>query len=551
MPESSSQTSEQLAATYWDWRMSEYPEQATMHGYPGDHTKWTNMSATAIDDRRRWLSAFLTEVESLDEQSLNRDLLHYEIASRVDQNRFPNEFLGLTSMGGPHTAAAQMVAMMPKAKRSDLDDILGLVAAFPAYLEQSIETLRRGLAAGVSQPRVVLRGVPDQVAAQIQTDTDAAPIIQALGEVPLDFKAEVAAIYRDTVSAAFERFHTFLTGEYLPAAREDIALSALPDGAEWYGAQVKYFTTSDMTPEDVHKIGLDEVARIRDLLQQTVAEVGYDSFDAFTKFLREDPQFYFETAEELLVAYRDICKRADPELARLFGTLPRLPYGVLPVPSYIEQTTTTAYYQRGAPEIGRAGYFFANTYNLAARPKWEMEALSLHEAVPGHHLQLALASEIENMPKFRKHFILTAYTEGWGLYSESLGAEMGFYKDPYSRFGQLTYEMWRAIRLVVDTGMHALGWSRERAIQYFIDNTGKTEHDIVVEVDRYIAWPGQALAYKIGELKIKQMRALAEGTLGDRFDIRAFHDQVIGEGALPLSILDSKIRHWLAAQPAR
>jgi uncharacterized protein (DUF885 family) len=267
-------------------------------------------------------------------------------------------------------------------------------------------------------------------------------------------------------------------------------------------------------------------------------------------FLRTDPRFFYERAEDLLTGYRDICKRADPELVRLFATLPRLPYGVVAIPSYAEKSQTTAYYEPGSPAAGRPGYFFANTYDLRARPKWEMEALALHESVPGHHLQIALAQELPDVPEFRKHAFHTAYIEGWGLYSEALGAEMGFYKDPYSRFGQLTYEVWRAIRLVLDTGMHAFGWPREKAIAYFEENAGKAAHDIVVEVDRYIVWPGQALAYKIGELKIKQLRARAAAALAGSFDVRAFHDQVLGSGALPLDVLESRIDSWIAGRRA-
>ena len=247
-------------------------------------------------------------------------------------------------------------------------------------------------------------------------------------------------------------------------------------------------------------------------------------------------------------AYRNIAKRADPELAHLFGKLPRLPYGVKEVPSYAEKSQTTAYYEPGSPQAGRPGWYMVNTYALNTRPKWEMEALSLHEAVPGHHLQIALAQEMEQAPEFRKHGGYTAFVEGWGLYSESLGTEMGFYKNPYMKFGQLTYEMWRAIRLVVDTGMHSMGWSRQKAIDYFMANASKTEHDITVEVDRYIVWPGQALAYKIGELKLKELRAFATKELGEKFDIREFHDQVLDNGALPLDILENRIKEWVSAK---
>jgi uncharacterized protein (DUF885 family) len=307
-----------------------------------------------------------------------------------------------------------------------------------------------------------------------------------------------------------------------------------------------------LSPQEIHNVGLAEVKRIRKVMDRVIAESGFEgSFEEFLLFLRTDPQFYHTTAEGLMREYRDIAKRADPELTKVFGRLPRNPYGVIPVPSYAEKSQTTAYYQRGSIRAGRPGYFFANTYALNTRPRWEMEALTLHEAVPGHHLQISLQQELENVPWFRQVASYTAFTEGWGLYSESLGEEMGFYRDPYSRFGQLTYEMWRAVRLVVDTGMHSLGWSRDQAIQYFMENAGKQEHDIIVEIDRYIVWPGQALAYKLGELKIKELRAYAESELGERFDIRSFHDRVLGQGAVPLTVLDADIRSWVAQQLKR
>ena len=312
---------------------------------------------------------------------------------------------------------------------------------------------------------------------------------------------------------------------------------------------IRHYTTTSLTPDKIHEIGLIEGKRIREEMEAIKEEVGFnEGLIDFFEFLRTDSRFYYETADELLAGYRDICKRADPELIKLFRKLPRQPYGVVPIPAYIEKSVTTAYYQPGSNEAGRAGFFFANTYDLTSRPKWEMEALALHEAVPGHHLQLAIADEIEGLPEFRKYGRYTGYVEGWGLYSESLGEEMGFYTDPYSKFGQLTYEMWRAIRLVVDTGLHAKGWSRNQAIDFFKANAGKAEHDIVVEVDRYIVWPGQALAYKLGELKIKQLRTRASSKLKDEFDIRLFHDEILWNGALPLSILEKRIENWINKQ---
>jgi len=317
-------------------------------------------------------------------------------------------------------------------------------------------------------------------------------------------------------------------------------MSDLPDGKAWYAFNVRTVTTTTLAPDQIHELGLSEVKRIRKEMDKVITQTGFKgSFAEFSKFLRADPKFYYTDADSLLQGYRDIAKRADPELARLFGKLPRLPYGVKAVPAYAEKSQTTAYYQPGSPKAGRPGWFYANTYALNTRPKWEMEALTMHEAVPGHHLQISLAQEMEDAPDFRKHGGYTAFVEGWGLYSESLGTEMGFYKDPYMKFGQLTYEIWRAIRLVVDTGMHSRGWSRQKAIDYFMEN-------VTVEVDRYIVWPGQALAYKIGELKYKELRAYASKELGDKFDVRQFHDQVLGNGALPMDVLELRLKEWVS-----
>jgi len=309
---------------------------------------------------------------------------------------------------------------------------------------------------------------------------------------------------------------------------------------------VKWHTTTNQTAQEIHQIGLSEVKRLRAEMDKVMAAAGFKgSYEAFKKFLRTDPRFYFKDAGSLLTAYRDIAKRADPELARLFGRLPQTPYGVKAVPDAIAPSQTTAYYDPGSFAAGRPGYMFANTYKLEARPKWEMEALTLHEAVPGHHIQVSIAQEFEGLPDFRKNSSYTAFVEGWGLYAESLGEEMGFYKDPYSKFGQLTYQMWRAIRLVVDTGLHSMGWTRDQAIHFFRENAAKTDQDIIVEVDRYIVWPGQALGYKMGQLKIQELRTRAARQLGSRFDIRQFHDIVLGQGAVPMDLLEQQVNAWI------
>jgi uncharacterized protein (DUF885 family) len=407
----------------------------------------------------------------------------------------------------------------------------------------------------VTPPRITLRDVPEQVLNVITDDPMNSPLLHRFTEFPTTIppaeqevlRNRAIELYRTQVVPAFRQLHEFLVKKYLPATRESIAVSAMPDGQSWYAYRVRRSTTTDMTPAEIHQLGLQEVKRIRAEMENVMRSTGFTgTFAEFTKFLQTDPQFFFTNPEDLIAAYRNIAKRADPELIKLFGRLPRTPYGVIPVPAYAEKSQTTAYYNSGSEQAGRPGYFYANTYDLASRPKWEMEALTLHEAVPGHHLQISLAQEMEDVPEFRKDAGYTAFVEGWGLYAESLGEEMGFYTDPYSKFGQLTYEMWRAIRLVVDTGIHSMGWTREQAIAFFKENSSKTDHDITVEVDRYIVWPGQALAYKIGELKIRELRTYATEALGDKFNIREFHDEVLRHGALPLDVLEADIRNWVA-----
>jgi uncharacterized protein (DUF885 family) len=358
-------------------------------------------------------------------------------------------------------------------------------------------------------------------------------------------------IYASTVAPAFQKLHDYVASAYIPACRENIAATALPNGAAAYAFHVRWQTTTNLTPQQIHEIGLAEVKRIRAEMDKVIASAGFKgSFHDFTEFLRTDASFYYEKPEDLVNGYRVIAKKIDPELAHVFGKLPRLTYGVCLIPEFKAPSQTTAYYQPGATQAGRPGCYFVNTYNLHARPKWEMEALTLHEAVPGHHLQISLAQEMEDTPEFRKHVGYSAFVEGWALYSESLGEEIGLYRDPYSKFGQLSYEMWRAVRLVVDTGMHAMGWTREQAIQFFKDNTGKTDQDITVEVDRYIVWPGQALAYKLGQLKIRGLRTEAERRLGASFNARAFHDAVLEQGAVPLNVLEEHMKRWIEAPAA-
>jgi uncharacterized protein (DUF885 family) len=443
---------------------------------------------------------------------------------------------------------------MPAATPRDYDHIIERLQGVGPLVDQVIALMERGLAAGLTPPRITLRDVPSQVDGQIVADASRSPLLEAFGQWPgvvpeadrAALTARATQAYEQSVRPAFTKLRDFLVTRYVPASRESTSAADLPDGRALYEYHARWHTTTAMTPQQIHEIGLAEVKRIRGEMDAIVAGTGFaGGYADFVRFLRTDPRFYYTDAASLLTGYRDICKRADPELAHLFGRLPQTPYGVKPIPDAIAPSQTTAYYDPGSFVVGRPANMFANTYKLDARPKWEMEALTLHEAVPGHHLQIALAQERHGLPDFRRHSSYTAYVEGWALYAESLGEDMGFYEDPYSKFGQLTYEMWRAVRLVVDTGLHAMGWSRDQAIRFFRENAAKTEQDIIVEIDRYIVWPGQALGYKIGQLRIRELRASAERELGPRFDVRAFHDTILEEGAVPLDVLERRVKAWV------
>jgi prolyl oligopeptidase len=433
------------------------------------------------------------------------------------------------------------------------------MAAVDRVIDQTIAVQEEGRKQGYMPPAVLMERIPDQIAAQLVENAEDSPFYQAFRSLPDGIpakdqerlRAAARKAIENTIVPSYRKFSRYFNDTYLPASRDSIGASSLPDGKAFYEYRTRVYTTTSMTPDEIHRLGLSEVQRIRGEMQLIIDELEFSgSFAEFLDFLRTDPQFYYETPEQLFDAYLAICKRIDPELVKLFGVLPRIPYGLRPIPASIAPDTTTAYYNQPAADGSRAGYYYVNLYKPEVRPKYEMEVLSVHEAVPGHHLQIALQMELGDMPAFRRYSGFTAFTEGWGLYSESLGYDLGLYKDPYSRFGALTYEMWRAVRLVVDTGMHYKGWTRQQAIDFFKANAAKTELDIINEIDRYIGWPGQALAYKIGQLKILELRRNAEQTLGDAFDIRAFHDALLGGGALPLEVLETRMHHWLADQIA-
>jgi len=547
----------------WAHNMAEYPEWATNIGYAGYNDRWTDWSFEAIDRRKATTRLQARVLGSIDRKRLSKtdqvsyDLFDRDLRDDLEGQRYRDELMPINQMGGIQQNLARVLSMMPANTTTQCEDILARLNAVPIVVDQTLALLDSGLSIGITPPRVTLTEVPRQIQNQIVDDPADAPSLEFLNNMSdaidsaerEDIRRQARAAYTDEIIPAFRKLHDFFAKTYLPGCRESVAWSELPDGREWYDYLVRHYTTTSLTPDEIFNIGQSEVKRIRQEMDRIISETGFEGdFAAFCEFLRTDERFFFDTAEDLLREYRDISKRVDPELVKLFGKLPRLPYGVIQVPSYAEKSQTTAYYEPGSAEAGRPGYFYANTYDLKSRPRWEMAALTLHEAVPGHHLQISLAQELENIPKFRRHSWITAYGEGWALYAESLGEEMGFYADPYSKFGQLTYEMWRAIRLVVDVGIHVKGWSRQRAIDFFTENSSKTPHDIEVEIDRYIVWPGQALAYKIGELRIKELRAFAEEKLGESLDIRAFHDELLGYGSLPLDLLESRMKRWVEAQ---
>jgi uncharacterized protein (DUF885 family) len=562
-------------AADWKYWMTEEPEEATTFGYPGQNARWTDWSPAAIDRRAQHLKKSIADMKGMSRgefpasEQLNYDL-YLELLERAEEGqRFHidslpmasvvplNLYAPVTQTDGLLQNAPDTIDQMPTEHASDYEDILSRLNAYPALVDQTIALMKVGMAHGWTPPKVTMQGVPKQATDEIFSDPMASPLLGAFKKFPAsftdaqktDFTARAKAAYSDKVSPTLARLRDFLEQTYVPACRDSISAAALPDGADYYRYMVRWQTTTKLTPEQIHQTGLDQVKELRAQIEQVVAQTGYAGrVTDFENFLRTDPQFFAKTPAELLKVYRDAAKRADPETAHLIGKLPRLPYGIRPIPDATAPGQTDGYYEQGSPPTGRPGYVYVNTYKLDSRPEWEVEDTILHEGVPGHHLQVSLGQEMENVPEFRKQLGYSAYVEGWALYSESLGTEMGFYTDPYQKFGYLSGQMWRAVRLVVDTGMHSMGWTREQAIQYFEENTGLPGLLATSETDRYIVWPGQALAYKTGQLKIRELRTRAEKELGDRFDIRAFHDVILDNGALPLDLLETRVNAWIARE---
>ncbi|NDE01158.1 MAG: DUF885 domain-containing protein, partial [Gammaproteobacteria bacterium] len=539
---------ERLHALFRDSWQKELAADPLTANYLGDNRyndRWPDLSAAGIASRqqhdRDTLAALRSiarsELSSADQ--LNYDLFAREYEQRIATAAFKPWLYQINHQGGIQTLS-EVTELLSFSTVKDYEDWIARLDKVGTLVDQHIALLEQAVREKRTQPRAIMQRVPPQLALQTVASAEQSPFYAPFKRFPESIGAADrarltaagrAAIER-TVLPAYTRLSKAFNERYLPATRNTVGINDTPDGAAFYRERIAYHTTSSaLTADQIHAIGLAEVARIRAEMEKIKDQVGFKgSLQEFFVFLRTDPQFYYKTGQELFEGYLAVSKRIDPNLVRLFGTLPRTPYGVRPIPATSAPNTTTAYYQGPAADGTRPGYYYVNLYRPEVRPKYEMEVLSVHEAVPGHHLQIALAMEQAGMPDFRRNAGYTAYIEGWALYSESLGEELGLYQDPYSKFGQLTYDMWRAVRLVVDTGMHAKGWSRQQAIDFFKDNAAKTEADIVNEIDRYISWPGQALAYKIGQLRIQSLRAEAARELGPRFDLRQFHDALLASG---------------------
>ena len=543
----------------WEAQLANDPVFASQLGDRRYNDRWADQSIEAINAAQAQQRDFLRRVYAIDRSALAaNDQLNYELFRRelqytVDEFQFNGYLLPFSHRGGVQNLESNTTGLSFESVQ-DYDDWLTRMSGIGNVIDQSIKLAEQGRKAGMMPAKIQMQRIPSQIAAQLVSDPEASPFYGLFANLPAAIpeveqtrlRARALDTIRNTILPAYQKLALYFSETYLPACRDSIGLSVLPNGNAWYEQRARRFTTTPMSPDEIHRLGLDEVRRIRDAMQVIIDEVDFSgSFQDFLVFLRSDPQFYFDNPDDLYESYLATSKRIDPELVKLFGKLPRMPYGVKPIPDSIAPDTTTAYYTEPAADGSRAGIYWVNLNKPEVRPKYEIEVLTVHEAMPGHHLQIALQQELGELPNFRRYGGFTAFSEGWGLYSESLGYDLGLYKDHYSRFGQLTYEMWRAVRLVVDTGIHYKGWTREQAIDFFKDNAAKSELDIVNEIDRYIGNPGQALAYKIGQLKMQAIRQRAETVLGGKFDVREFHDELLGAGALPLDLLEQRMDAWI------
>lgn len=541
----------------WEHTLQENPYFASLLGDLRFNNKVSSNSSEKFKSDANYERAFLDKLDKIklsnlnDSDQLNYRLIKTSMEVSLEGRNFPRYYMALNQRGGVQDYYSYG-DRLNFSNKTDYEDWFERIKGFNENVKNSLKNNKEGLEMGYTQPKLVTRAVVSQIESLLASSMEDHPYYKIFlsaneiigDEEASEIQSRVKDFIKNELNPSYRKLMTFLKNVYLPNSRNSVGISDVPDGKAWYEYLVKYHTTTDLTPDEIHEIGLKEVARIRSEMEDIIALVEWEGdFNSFLRFLRTDPQFYYETGEELLDAYRAMSKKIDAFMPLLFNKLPRAPYGVIPIPMESAPYTTTAYYN--APSKGRPGYYYANLYKPETRPKYEIPVLSVHEAVPGHHHQIALAQELENVPKFRNHLSFTSFVEGWGLYSEQLGENMGLYDDPYDKFGQLTYDMWRAIRLVVDTGMHYKGWSREEAVELFLQNTAKTPQDINNEVDRYIAWPGQALAYKIGQLKIMELRDKAKEELGEKFDLKDYHDFILSFGSIPMNILEEKVNEFI------
>jgi len=549
---------EEYLAAQWDEDLKDSPIFASLLGdkrfnqdiTPNDIEYYQNR-ISILEEKKQKLKAFdFNKLNS--DNKLNYKLLNLNLDNSIEASTYPSYYMSLNQRGGVQSYYETGDRLVYSSK-TDYEDWLVRLSKYSENINNTTNNLKEGLSKGYTQPKLVTRQVITQIDNLLNNDIDSHPYLKIflsandeyfINDEKNQLIDDAKELISNKIIPAYQELNEFLKNEYLPKSRDSIGLDGVPDGKKWYEYVARYHTTTNLTPDEIHEIGLSEVSRIRSEMEEIINDLKWDGdFKSFLNYLRTSPRFYYDNGEDLLNAYLIMAKKIDPLLPKIFKVFPRAPYGVIPIPDESAPFTTTAYYN--GPAKGRPGYFYANLYKPESRPKYEIPVLTVHEAVPGHHFQISLAQELENVPTFRRYLSFTAFVEGWGLYSEELGEFMGIYEDPYDKFGQLTYDMWRAIRLVVDTGMHYKGWSRDDAINLFLENTAKSQLDIENEVDRYIAWPGQALAYKIGQLKILELRLKSEKMLGDKYDIKDFHHEILKRGSVPLDILEDYINEWI------
>jgi len=553
-----------LLEEIWRYELSVSPTLASREGITEYNHLLADISPKALAERHQQFLAFKAALERINVQKLDKQsrinwlMQTYRLDNYISEYKYRSHLVPITSEYGFHASLGALPNAVRFQTLSDYEHYLTRLAAIPEFVHQNIAYMRNGLALGYTQPQAVMKGFEQSVLTYITEDVTKSVFFTPFAALPnalepsqkLQLIAQAKDVIASHVRPAYQAFYDFLVQEYIPGAKNDIAAKTWPDGAAYYQDRVKHYTTTDWSAQYIHELGVKEVGRIRAEMQAIIDKLEYDGdINAFIHFLRTDSQFYATSSEELIKQASYIAKKMDARLPQLFSYLPRTPYGVAPVPDNIAPKYTTGRYVSPSRD-DQPGYYWVNTYALDKRPLYELTALTLHEAVPGHHLQISLAAEMQDLPKVRQNTYISAFGEGWGLYSEYLGIEVGMYDNPYDDFGRLSYEMWRACRLVVDTGMHMFDWSREQAIQYMLTNTALSEHNVTTEIDRYISWPAQALSYKIGEIKIKELRQYAMDELGGKFDVRAFHKAVLQNGSVPLFVLDEEIKTFVTEQKA-